>query len=461
MNRFAGSLRRAIFGLAIASLTALAATPGPLQADPGEGNGGGTLPNVLVIMTDDQRADGTLDVMPATQRWFGEGGTRFPNTYATTPLCCPSRATLFSGRYAHNHGVTDNAQAGNLNHAETLQAYLQAVGYRTGIFGKFLNLWNVKVSPPLFNDWATFKGGYFGKPFNINGTLRRTEGYSTRFIARRAVRFLRKSEQRDSRPWLMFVTPFAPHVPARAEPAYTDAPVAEWEGNPSVREVDRSDKPSIVQEAEASPDSVQRRRARQLRTLMSVDDLVSTLAAELRRLGEEDGTLAFFLSDNGLMWGDHGTTGKSLPYSASIEIPLLVRWPGTFPAGAVDDRLATTVDIAPTILHAAGLPTVPGQVDGRSLLEPWDRDRVLTESWVIPWASLRTRSYQYTEWYNVDGNLTFREYYDLEADPWQLTNLLGDGVPANDPPADLLASLSADLARDRLCAGVEGPAACP
>jgi arylsulfatase A-like enzyme len=459
------AVSRAMPWVLVATVSLVAAGPLPLQADPGPGDGGGgtqSLPNVLVIVTDDQRADGTLDVMPSTREWFGEGGTRFPFAYVTTPQCCPSRATLFSGRYAHNHGVHTNGEASNLNHAETVQAHLQAAGYRTSIYGKLFNTWKMTEGAPLFDDWAIFQAGYYGKPFNVNGTERVIEEYSTSYIARRAIRFLRQNEAADSRPWLMFVMPFAPHVPSKAEPAYRDAPVGDWEGNPAVLEADRSDKPPIVRdEPIGSLDSLQQYRRRQLRSLMSVDDLVGRIANELQRLGEEERTLAFFSSDNGLMWGEHGATGKGLPYTASIEVPLFVRWPGRVAAGRLDERIATMVDIAPTILQAAGIDTIPGQVDGRSLLESWVRDHMLIESWFVPWASLRTRSYQYTEWYDALGLVTFREYYDLANDPWQLTNLLGDANPANDPPPAVLASLSAQLATDRLCVGVDGPAGCP
>jgi arylsulfatase A-like enzyme len=462
VNRSTRPLSRAVLLVSIATLTTLTAAPGPIQADPGDGGAGsGSLPNVLVIVTDDQRASGTLDVMPATRQWFGGGGTRFPHAYATTPLCCPSRATLFSGRYAHNHGVRSNAEAANLDHAETVQAYLQGAGYRTGIFGKLFNTWKTTDSPPLFNDWAVFRDGYYGKPFNVHGTRRLIEEYSTDFIARRARRFLQQSEQSDTRPWLMFVMPFAPHAPSRPEPAYEDAFVGDWDGDPAVHEADRSDKPPLVRDYQSSLDQLQRSRAKQLRTLMSVDDLVSGLVGELRRLGEEERTLAFFLSDNGLLWGEHGATGKGLPYSPSIEIPLFVRWPGVLAAGGVDQRMVTMVDIAPTILQAARVATSPGQVDGRSLLDPWDRERVFTESWGPSWGSLRTRSYHYTEWYDPLGTVTFREYYDLGADPWQLTNLLGDEDSTNDPPAALVSVLSTELAADRLCVGTDGPAACP
>jgi arylsulfatase A-like enzyme len=197
-------------------------------------------------------------------------------------------------------------------------------------------------------------------------------------------------------------------------------------------------------------------RRMQLRTLMSVDDMIGGLFHELRRAGEVEDTLALFLSDNGFLWGEHGLIKKMLPYTRSIRIPLLMRWPGEVEAGAIDHRFATNLDIAPTVLEAAGLPADRG-MDGRSLLGHWNRDRLLIEFFEAQgrpsWASTVTRSYQYTEYYEDTDAVVFREYYDMERDPWQLDNLLaGDEANRVDIPR-----LSDRLARDRECRA----AACP
>ena len=215
-------------------------------------------------------------------------------------------------------------------------------------------------------------------------------------------------------------------------------------------------------------------RARQLRTLMSVDDMVGRIFESMGELGERRDTLAIFLSDNGFIWADHRIGGenktagqKRLPYTASIGIPLLIRWPGQVPQGATSARLTGTVDIAPTVLDAAGVAPDPAAppLDGRSLLQPAVRDRVLLEYWRLgkapfkTWASTRTRAFQYTEYYGEDRRtVVFREYYDLIRDPWQLRNLLRDGDPSNDPS---LGGLEAQLSADRTCAGTQGAQGCP
>jgi arylsulfatase A-like enzyme len=420
-------------------------------------------PNVLLIVTDDQRVVGTLDVMPKTRSWFEQGGTRFSNAFATTPLCCPGRASLFSGRYAHNHGVRTNGGfpvVQQLDQRSTLQRYLQEAGYRTALIGKFFYSWNLSVPPPFVDDWALFRGGYNNAFFNVNGTGHRPP-YSTDFIAERAVHFLGEREGKDQQPWFLYIGTQAPHLMPQPEPDYAQAPVPPWEGNPSVFEFDRTDKPPWVR-AYNPPygdtfNEVLALRQQQLRTLMSVDDLVGTVFEKLVSLEEDRDTLAIFISDNGFIWGEHALGAeKRFPYTPSVQIPFFIRWPGQMPAGATDPRLAANVDVLPTVLQATGLSPDPDfPIDGRSLLAPSARDRLLLEYWRSPdggppgWASIRTPSYQYIEWYADDGvTLTSQEYYDLLSDPWQWQNLLADGDPANDPN---VAALSAQLAVDRGC----------
>ena len=432
-------------------------------------------PNVLIIVTDDQRASDTLSVMPETRRLFARNGTRYSNAFAATPLCCPSRATILTGRYAHNTRVRTNNQATKLDPATMFPRLLRAAGYRTALVGKFMNSWPAASPPPHFDRYAVFPDGrsaYFDPRVNLNGLLHRVAGYSTTLVRRYSLRFLRRFERRDERPWLLYVAPFAPHPPSRPEPKYADAALPSWPGNPSVFERDRSDKPPFVRRLHYSLREGRAVRARQLRTLMSVDDMVGRISESLGALGERRDTLAIFLSDNGFIWADHRIGGegktagqKRLPYTASIRIPLLIRWPGQVPQGATSARLTGTVDVAPTVLDAAGVAPDPAAppLDGRSLLQPAVRDRVLLEYWRLgnspfkTWASTRTRRFQYTEYYE-SGRTVFREYYDLRRDPWQLSNLLGDGDPSNDPN---LSALEAQLAGDRACVGTQGSGACP
>ena len=190
--------------------------------------------------------------------------------------------------------------------------------------------------------------------------------------------------------------------------------------------------------------------------------MVGRIFRLLRRFHEAHNTLAFFTSDNGYLWGEHGVRGKSLPYTESINVPLLARWPGHVPAHRVDRNFVSNVDIAPTILDAAGIQPSPRfPMDGRSLLaQRKPRKRVYTEFFNDPhfprvrsWASLRTHRYQYTEYYQ-GTKVVFREYYDLKIDPGELHNVLDDGDPRNNGRADKAAVL---LHQARVCSGP----ACP
>jgi arylsulfatase A-like enzyme len=245
-------------------------------------------------------------------------------------------------------------------------------------------------------------------------------------------------------------------------------------------EKSRKDKPGYVRHSEADLDNAASTRTSQMRTLMSVDDLVADVLTEMGNLEELDNTLAVFMSDNGFLWAEHGmlgpTASKSNPYTASIKIPLSLRWPGHILEGGIDSRQVSIVDLLPTILEATGVapdPTYP--LDGSSLLQTdWSRSRIFTEYQHTPktktpsWASIRTPEYQYIETYgwgdigtspevygdSDDEVIQFREYYYLKSDRWQNHNVLADKRLKNDPD---VASLHRMLTRDRRCKGSTCP----
>lgn len=433
-------------------------------------------PNILIFLTDDQRAAGTVTepVMPNVLRWLGDGGRRFRQFFATTPLCCPDRSVMFSGRYAHNTGVRTNADVGAFDHDSTMQRLLQGAGYRTAFVGKFLNGWPTTSPPPYFTNHALVGGGYTDVWFNVDGEGQLAP-YSTDFIAEQTIAYLDLFELDDTRPWMMIVSTPAPHHPWIPAPAYTDSPVGSWDGSPATRESDRSDKPPWVRSLRYSMREARLVRTAQLRTLRSVDDMVGGVMAHAQALGELPDTLTIYTSDNGYVWGDHhlggdhGTAGqKRFPYTGSVKVPFFLRWDGHVQPGGSDTRLAGMVDVVPTVLEAAGVEA-DYPLDGHSLLSTYSRRRILLEYWLdgdaehIPtWISLRTRTVQFIEWYDADGAVSFREYYDLVDDPWQLVNLLHDGDP-DDPRIGGFVRRAQD---DASCAGTTDmtptpPTPCP
>ncbi len=412
----------------------------------------GRRPNILIILTDDQAAP-TMSTMPKTLRWFKRGGRTYRNFFVTTPFCCPSRASLFTGQYAHNHGVQKNWAGGRLVQRTTMQYYLQRNRYKTAMVGKYLS-GDLPRDPPFFDKWATFqKPGYYNTRFNVNGRMRDVHGYSTTYLSAKARGIISGFERRDRRPWFLLVSTFAPHFPFAAEGKYADLQIPRWEGTPAQFEGSRRDKPPWVRRANTSFEDGQRIRQRQLRTLKSVDDLVGGMKRRLGRLNERSRTLAFFLSDNGYMWAEHGLRAKEHPYTGSVRTPLFVTWPGHVAPGSVSSRMVGNIDVAPTVLRAAGPLNPAHPIDGRPLFSPGTRERLLLENWpddFPEWASLRSKRYQFVEYYRRTGGVKFREYYKLRKDPWQLTNVLRDGDPDNSPK---VGRLSRRLRRARQCVG--------
>jgi arylsulfatase A-like enzyme len=426
-------------------------------------------PNVLIIVTDDQRPD-TMGFMPRTQELFARRGVRFKRAFATTPLCCPFRASLMTGQYAHNSGVRRNEEGRLINHDHTLQRYFSEGGYRTALIGKFLNGWKREDPPPYFERFV-MGSGYGSKQVNVDGTMKTISRYLPYYLRGRAVKMLRGFETNDdARPWMMVLAPSSPHAPSIPAPEHESVHLPRWRGNPATFEKNLSDKPPTLYPnntpvgVKASPDGKTYKRA--ARALLGADEIVASIFEVLRELGENGNTLAFFMSDNGFLMGEHGLRMKRFPYPMSQEIPLHMRWPdGGLSIGRTDRRIVANIDVLPTALEAAGLEdSLEHEVDGMSLLGPQRRNRLLLEHFadtrrqVPTWASLITNREQYTEYYQLDGETRiFTEYYNVLSDPWRLRNTLGDDDPLNDPSPLTLKGLENQLEADRLCAGTNCP----
>jgi arylsulfatase A-like enzyme len=463
-------------------------------------------PNVIVFVTDDQRLDGTMQVMPKTTKWFHtggdlgggagtvSGGTFFPNAVANTPWCCPARSSIFTGKYAHNHGV-ENLEGTKLGQSEsspmqqkTLQAYLKAANpsYRTALFGKYLNGWGLDCRtpappaspppapppPPFFDDYAMFEGSSHSPSCKIEDEVpgqSQTWQYAEHYVRNKTLQFLDEVENSPSNePFFLYVAPAAPHSPNLPETKYQDAAVPDLPETAAFFEADRTDKPEWVRRELVHDAATLRSDWKdQLRMLKSVDDTVDAVMRKVRDMGQDNNTIAFFTSDNGFMWGDHGMTSKARPYRSSVSVPFYMRWPGWagHSGNETDERLVAHVDIAPTVLAAAGV--TPGDAkDGRNLISTANpRKHIFMEQngedlESPSWLSILTPTYRYIETYAEPNQLTdysqieSREYYDLTRDPQEVTNLLGDRDPLNDPPT---AGLSAQLAADRACAGATCP----
>jgi arylsulfatase A-like enzyme len=390
-------------------------------------------PNVLLIITDDQRLDGSMAVMPSTWHEFGDRGTQFDNAYVTTPLCCPSRASIFSGKYPHNHGVRTNGGRG-FDPSETWQRQLHDAGYFTGLFGKY------------FVEVTATQAPYWDRAANTPAV----DPNDGAWLAGQADSFLAQAEDDDARPWALVLATTNPHGPWDGRPQ-TFRPLPPWQPPPSFQEQDLSDKnPAVSAEAarfvprgDGWPIEV---RDGQRTELEQADEMVTSVMGTLDRLDERRDTLAIFVSDNGYLWGEHGLYHKLWPYLESVRVPMMMSWPGHVAEGAHDTRIVANIDLAPTIMQAAGV--TPGyRPDGRSLFSSYDRPWLLLEGPLDPldhvpdWTSLVDEHQQYIEW--GDG---FVEHYSLDADPYEL-----QAQNAPDP------QLSARLAAAAACAGSDCP----
>jgi arylsulfatase A-like enzyme len=415
-------------------------------------------PNVVVIMTDDQRVD-DLAAMPAVRSLVVRPGAYFTRSYASFPLCCPSRATFLTGQYAHNHGVLDNRPPRGgyraLDGAETLPVWLQRAGYETAHVGKYLNGYGVlrpREVPPGWDEWqgsvdlSTYS--YRGYTLNENGRLVNPGRYQTDELTRRAVRFVRRADA----PFFLSVAYLAPHEALTGPlPEFGAGPGCRGSAIPAPRharrfarrsmpippsfdEADVSDKPSFVRALPrlSARGRVLIERAWRCRreSLLAVDEGVERIAAALHRSGELRRTLLIFTSDNGFFLGEHRLPENKINvYEEAVRVPLAMRGPGV-PAGRrVPDPVAN-VDLAPTILDAAGAEAGL-QMDGRSLLPLVRRpgrhmDRpILLENLSRPfearytgYAAVRTSDLVYAEYANGE-----REAYRLRRDPHQLRSI--------------------------------------
>jgi len=404
-------------------------------------------PNVVVIMTDDQdRA--SLRHMPKVDALLQDEGTTFSRAFATTPLCCPSRASFLTGQYAHNHDVRTNFPPHGgyprLDQSETLPVWLERAGYRTAHVGKFLNLYGIADPYEVPLGWSEWYGAIdpsahrmYGYTLNENGTLvdygTEPSDYQTDVYADKAVDFVQRSAPGE--PFFLSVAPLAPHMelndtgprPApRHQGAFADAALPR---PASFNEKDVSDKPAAVRDkprlTTGRIEELTALHRNRLASLLAVDDLVGRLVAALGEAGELENTLVMFTSDNGYLLGQHRLTGKAWQYEESVGVPLIARGPG-FPAGAIRNQVVGNIDLAPTILQASGArPGAGHALDGRSLLGPAndptagsDRELVLeSQTAKGTFAALQTRRYLWVR--HATGE---RELYDRRQDPLQLTS---------------------------------------
>jgi arylsulfatase A-like enzyme len=350
-------------------------------------------PNIVFVLTDDlDLTSYTTDAhrFPEFHRLMATQGTTFTNAFVTDSLCCPSRASILRGQYVHDHGVQSNLPpVGGFERwqqlgrdGSTVATWLHRAGYRTALFGKYLNGYPDTVAPtyvpPGWDDWASPSGGNpyaeYHYQLDENGTLRNygatPRDYLVDVLARKSEAFIR--QQTRSRPFFLYVAPYVPHQPATPAPRHAAAfPGARLPRPPSFDQADVSREPAYVRDRPHLAPAVvrfeQRLYRRRLQSMLGVDDLLAGVVGALKATHQLDDTYIVFTSDNGFHLGEHRLPfGKQTPYDTDIHVPLVVRGPGVA-AGRRVSGFAREIDLAPTFAAWAHAST-PAFVDGVSLV---------------------------------------------------------------------------------------------
>jgi len=448
-------IRPAPLGLALLVLAA------PLFAQARSAAAAAAPRNVILILSDDHRYDfmGFMDRAPAFLETpaldrMAAGGAHIANAFVTTALCSPSRASIFTGQYAHRHGVVDNTSP-IPEGTRFFPALLQAAGYRTGYVGKW-HMGEDRDDPqPGFDHWVSFRGqGVYENPvLNINGTRRQFPGYTTDVLTGEAIAWLRRETAGDApAPFFLVLSHKAVHaefVPApRHRGRYASATIP-YPATMSALAADstwprwvRAQRNSwhgvdFMYHGAMAFDDFYRRYAE---TLLALDDGVGKVLDFLEASGLDRHTLVLYMGDNGFSLGEHGLIDKRHAYEESMRVPMLAWAPGYVEPGSRITPMVRNIDVAPTILDLAGVAAPPG-MDGRSVLpllrgEPtsWETELLYEYYWedAFPQTptvlALRDARYKYIYYHGVWDR---PELFDLQRDPEERHNLAADSAQAN------------------------------
>jgi N-acetylglucosamine-6-sulfatase len=412
---------------------------------------------VIFILSDDHRYDymgftGKVPWLktPNMDRLAAEGAY-FRNAYVTTSLCSPSRATILTGLYAHQHTIVDN-QAPNPGGLTYFPEYLQNAGYHTAFFGKWHMGDHSDAPQPSFDHWESFtgQGVYYGPLLNINGEHIQYPDtvYTTDLLTEHTLNWMQA--QPKDQPYFLYLS----HKSVHAE----FAPATRHQGLYTKKQIDLpatfAQTSTDAYQALLWPEWVKQQRyswhgvdfmyhekrdfheqvVNYCETLLGVDDSIGRILDYLDAEGLADSTLVIYMGDNGFSWGEHGLIDKRHFYEESAKVPLLMRYPAGINAGQTVDALTDNTDIAPTILDYAEVPA-PDYFVGQSMREvlngtpppDWRKEIYYEYYWEYDFPmtpttfGIRDERYKYIRYHGIwDRN----ELYDLENDPDEMHNLI-------------------------------------
>jgi N-acetylglucosamine-6-sulfatase len=447
-------MRRTVM-LSVAVAFAVLLVSGVWDSAAREAEGATAKPNIVFILADDMRKD-DLRYMPKTRSALGDKGMSFSNAFVSNALCCPTRATIMRGQYSHNTGVWTNkgsyggvqAYRNEGNEKDNMATRLDAAGYRTGLFGKYLNEYSGTKDEPRGGDrWFAHTGGahYYDYKINDDGRVihygSTSADYETDVIADHAKTFIGTSAKAGE-PYFAFVAPRAPHSPAtpatRDQHAYYGLKARRL---PSFNEKNVADKPpwnrKLTMLSDAKKAKIDNLAEKRAETLQALDDLVAEIVSRLNDSHVLSRTYIFFTSDNGWHAAEHRIPKeKWRPYEEDVSVPLLVRGPGVASRHQAH-KLVLVTDYLPTFTDLADVHT-PNYVDGRSLQPVLEGNSTAWRSAILLEAAahyspayrgiLTSDGRKYVEY--ASGK---KELYHLGHDPYELR----DSYDPNNPPATL------------------------
>ena len=415
--------------------------------------------NVIFILTDDHRYDymGFTGKVPWLETpnmdKLAAEGAYLPNTFVTTSLCSPSRASILTGQFSHTHTIVDN-QAPDPGNLTYFPQYLERAGYQTGFFGKWHMGDHGDEPQPGFTHWESFpgQGVYYNPTLNINGkrVAYKDSTYITDLLTEHTIDWLEKRDK--SKPFFVYLSHKAVHagfkpaqrhkgkykgnriaLPATYDQtktgAYRDLKWPQWVADQRISwhgvdymYHDNKDIHEMVVDY--------------CETLLGVDESVGAVMDYLKKEGLDESTLVIYMGDNGFSWGEHGLIDKRHFYEESVKVPLLVRCPEIFEGGKTPTQMVQNIDIGPTILAEAGveqpknmpgvsfIPMLTGDTNVKSRKEVfyeyyWEYDFPMTPTVF----GMRTDQYKYIKYHGIwDRN----ELYDLKNDPDEMYNLIAE-----------------------------------
>ncbi|MCC6587253.1 MAG: sulfatase-like hydrolase/transferase [Bryobacterales bacterium] len=419
-------------------------------------------PNIVFVLVDDLRWDELgctghpFAQTPNADRLAREGAN-FSSAFAVTPLCSPSRASFLTGKYPHQHGITDNTDRSAQSHRLlTWPRQLHDAGYDTAFIGKW-HMGNDDSPRPGFNHWVSFPGqGESTNPtLNVNGRAQQTRGYITDLLSDHAIQFIKQQREKPLCLWLAHKA-IHPNVQQRNDGSISSFGTAEefivadrhrnlYASNPIPHRPNyakpASGKPALQRSlagltplgpTTATDDATIRNR---MRMTKAIDEGLGEMLKALESNGQLDNTAIVFTSDHGYFYGEHGLNyERRLAYEETIRIPLLIRYPAAYrPRTRVDD-FTLSLDISTLALNWAGVRKAQAPKRKAFLIEYFS-DRVFPRTQNMGYQAVRTRRWKYIHYTELKDS---DEVYDLEADPYEMTNLFNDRrAPVRDLQAEL------------------------